>query len=88
MYDVDGFLIDNPINRYLLRSNDVFEFNKDGSLTLYIQHEAPDERTSNWLPAPQGDFSVLMRLYDTKPEFANGKWEIPPLNRVNNNKTK
>jgi hypothetical protein len=57
---------------------------KDGSLTLYIQAEAPGWGTpaSNWLPAPRGEFLVVMRLYWPKPEAVDGTWKAPPMKRI------
>jgi len=86
MYDgKTQLLIDNPINRYLLNSSmmDDFVFNKDGSLTLYVQKESPGkELESNWLPAPNGPFYGVMRLYGPKKEAIEGKWSNPKLQKV------
>jgi hypothetical protein len=55
----------------------------DGELTLYIQHESPGkEKESNWLPAPNGPFSVNIRLYLPEAEVLAGTWKLPPLERV------
>jgi hypothetical protein len=86
MYDgKTQLLIDNPLNRYLLNSPmmDDFVMNEDGSLTLYVQKESPGkELESNWLPAPDGTFYVVMRLYGPKKEALEGKWVNPPLVKV------
>jgi hypothetical protein len=83
MYDGKSqLLIDNPLNRYLLNSPmmDDFVMNEDGSLTLYIQKESPGkELKANWLPAPDGPFYAVMRLYGPKTEALEGKWVNPPL---------
>jgi hypothetical protein len=87
MYDgKTQLLIDNPLNRYLLNSPmmDDFVMNEDGSLTLYVQKESPGkDLESNWLPAPDGPFYVVMRLYGPKEEALNGDWVSPPLVKVN-----
>jgi hypothetical protein len=78
-------LVDNPINRYLLNSTmlDQFEFDADGGLTLYFQNESPGkDKESNWLPAPKGWFMSVIRLYWPKEEALNGKWTAPQLQRV------
>jgi hypothetical protein len=78
-------LVENPLNRYLLNSSmmDDFVFNKDGSLTLYVQKESPGkELESNWLPAPDGPFYAVMRLYGPKKEAIEGKWVNPALIKV------
>ncbi len=81
-----SLLVPNPIDRYLINSVMLpdLEREKDGSLTIYIQNAAPGWGTpaSNWLPAPKGEFLVVMRLYWPKPEAVNGTWKAPPLKRV------
>jgi hypothetical protein len=42
----------------------------------------PDRQT-NWLPAPEGDFYLILRLYAAKPEVLAGKWTPPPVRRIN-----
>ena len=83
MYDgKTQLLIDNPLSRYLLNSPmmEQFVLNEDGSLTLYVQKESPGKNLeSNWLPAPDGPFYAVMRLYGPKKEALEGKWVNPPL---------
>jgi hypothetical protein len=86
MYDgKTQLLINNSLNRYLLNSSMMkqFVFAEDGSLTLYIQKESPSKKLeSNWLPAPDGPFYAVMRLYGPKKEALEGKWVNPPLAKV------
>ena len=83
MYDgKTQLLVDNPLNRYLLNSPmmDRYALNDDGSLTLYIQHDSPGAaKESNWLPAPDGPFYLVMRLYGPEQAALAGKWQQPPL---------
>lgn len=83
MYELPAsLLVENPLNRYLLNSPmmDDFVFDEDGGLTLYFQNESPGkEKESNWLPAPEGPFSVVLRLYLPKPEVLSGEWKNPPM---------
>lgn len=87
MYDGKTQLfIHNPLDRYLLNSNmiDDFVFGDDGSLTLYIQKDSPGKKLeSNWLPAPDGPFYVVMRLYGPEDAALNGDWINPPLVKSN-----
>lgn len=87
MYELPAsLLVENPLNRYLLNSPmmDDFVFDEDGGLTLYFQNESPGkEKEPNWLPAPKGPFSVVMRLYLPKPETLSGEWVRPQM--VKNN---
>lgn len=80
-----SYLYPNPINRYLLNSPMLpqFERDADGGLTFYVQSESPGaDKEANWLPAPKGPFKIVMRLYGPKPEAVNGTWKLPPLQAV------
>jgi len=87
MYDGKSqLLIENPINRYLINSPMLpgMKKNKDGSLTIYIQKDAPGkEMESNWLPAPSDTIYMVMRLYWPKTEAPSilpageGTWSPP-----------
>jgi hypothetical protein len=37
---------------------------------------------ANWLPTPKGPFNLTMRLYASKSEAPTGKWNPPPLKRM------
>ncbi|MBL8583593.1 MAG: DUF1214 domain-containing protein, partial [Rhizobiaceae bacterium] len=62
------------------------KFNEDGSLDLLIQHESPGaDEESNWLPAPEGKFILMMRLYwpdESNPSILDGSWVLPPVTKV------
>jgi hypothetical protein len=87
LYKTDGFLVDNPLNRYMLGSRSKLAYGKDGSLTIAIQREKPaaaDTPDTNWLPGPaEGPFMIAMRLYLPKPEVSSGQWKPPAIERVN-----
>jgi hypothetical protein len=79
-----SLLVENPINRYLLNSPMLpqFQMDADGGLTLLIQKDAPAGKETNWLPAPKGPFSLIMRLYWPKPEALDGSWGPPAVSRL------
>ncbi|HET9240108.1 MAG TPA: DUF1254 domain-containing protein [Oligoflexus sp.] len=80
MYDVQGFPVPNPLNRYALGDRDPLKYNPDGSLDLYIQHENPGpDKESNWLPAPEGGMGVTMRLYAPRASVLDGSWNPPAI---------
>lgn len=84
LYAPDGFFAGNLINRYTIGDRDKLAFNQDGSLDVYIQHDRPDAgKESNWLPTPEGEFSLSMRLYWPKQEVTDGSWAPPAVSRVN-----
>jgi hypothetical protein len=77
-----SLLVDNPIDRYLLNSTMLPRFvrDADGGLTLRLQHDSPGAAfENNWLPAPAGPFSVIMRLYLPRREALQGSWVAPPI---------
>lgn len=86
MYELpSSLLIENPINRYLLNSPmlDRFKRDKDGGMTFYFQKSSPGkDKEPNWLPAPDGPFMVVLRLYWPKESALNGEWVNPPIHAV------
>ncbi|MBP1884481.1 DUF1254 domain-containing protein [Sinorhizobium mexicanum] len=86
MYDADYFFVDNPLNRYSISARQPLKANPDGSIDLLIQHESPGpDMESNWLPAPKGNFILMMRLYwpnESNPSIIDGSWTIPPVRKV------
>ncbi|MBD2770920.1 DUF1254 domain-containing protein [Iningainema tapete] len=83
LYDPDGFLVENSINRYSIgdRTPGV-QFNSDGSLSIYLQSDPPILGSSNWLPTQNGPFSLSLRAYLPKPELLNGTYQLPPVVNV------
>jgi hypothetical protein len=83
MYDgKTQLMVANPLERYLLNSTMVenFVFAEDGSLTFYLQKDSPGEDLeANWLPAPEGPFYAVMRLYGPEEPALSGDWSTPPL---------
>jgi len=83
MYDEEMYFVDNPIRRYAIGDRDKLQYNKDGSLDIYIQHASPGkDKESNWLPAPEGDFDLVLRAYWPMYEVLTGGWNPPAVKRV------
>ncbi|MBX3442389.1 MAG: DUF1254 domain-containing protein [Planctomyces sp.] len=84
LYNEHHFFHPNDLKRYSLGTkNKGLKANEDGSLTLYVQADPPDEgKRSNWLPAPKGDFSLYIRCYWPEAAITEGKWTPPAVNRV------
>jgi hypothetical protein len=87
MYDGKTQLfIHNPLDRYLLNSSmeEDFIYGDDGSLTFYIQKDPPGKALEpNWLPAPDGPFYAVMRLYGPEDAALKGEWVNPPMVKSN-----
>lgn len=83
LYDTDGYQVANPLNRFALSSWMPWKYNADGSLDLYFQNESPGTgKETNWLPAPKTPFNLTMRMYAPRSEALTGKWNPPPVTRV------
>jgi hypothetical protein len=81
MYDADGFMCPNPINRFTIGDRDKLLKNKDGSIDIYIQNDKPSS-TNNWLPAPEGPFNLLLRIYWPDEKVINGQWMPSGIKKV------
>jgi hypothetical protein len=84
LYNQHHFFHPNPLNRYSLGTKSQhLVTSEDGSLTLYAQADPPaDEVRANWLPAPEGDFTLYLRAYWPGPAIQNGTWTPPPITRT------
>jgi hypothetical protein len=83
LYDSNGFQVANSLNRFAVSSWMPFKYNPDGSLDLYFQNESPGtDKEANWLPAPKEPFNLTMRLYGPKSDALTGKWNPPPITKI------
>jgi hypothetical protein len=84
LYDPEGFQVANELNRFAVSSWMPFKYNADDSLDLYFQNESPGaDKETNWLPAPKEPFNLTMRLYAPKRKVLTGKWNPPPVTKMN-----
>jgi hypothetical protein len=75
-------LVANPLKRYLLNSTNLasYEYGADASLTLSISRDKPaTAKESNWLPAPDGPFYCILRVYLPGDPVLNGSWKQPQM---------
>lgn len=80
MYNQSGFFVENVLNRYNIKNYNKVSYNKDGSLTIYIQKENPGkDKEGNWLPAPNGQFYMILRLYGPSDNALSGKLDLPAV---------
>jgi hypothetical protein len=84
MYDERSLLVDNEIDRYVIRPDTSgLTLARDKSLTIRVQHTRPDGAPlGNWLPAPQGIFNVALRIYLPQPPVLERSWFPQALTRV------
>jgi hypothetical protein len=86
LYNTEHFFVPNPIKRYAVGTKSKhLERGSDGSLTIYIQSDAPGDPAKwvNWLPSPKNqDFSLLLRAYWPDPTITRGDWTPPAVEAV------
>ncbi len=85
MYDSEDFLYANTLNRYAIGNRTSgLVYGRNGSLTLHIQHAEPASAAAraNWLPAPDGAFHMILRLYQPTAAALDGSWKPPPVFRI------
>jgi hypothetical protein len=82
MTDVVGYMVRNPIDRYSVGSRSGLAPNADGSIDIYLQRTAPATNESNWLPAPAGNFKLMLRAYMPGRAILDGEYHMPPVKRV------
>jgi hypothetical protein len=82
MTDVVGYMVRNPIDRYSVGSRFGLVPNADGSTDIYIQRTAPAGHASNWLPAPSGNFKLMLRAYLPGRAVLDGAYHVPPVVEV------
>ena len=85
MYDSGYFFVPNPLNRYTLSERNQLKANADGSIELYLQKDSPGpDKEANWLPAPDGRFIPMFRLYwpkENPPSVLDGTWWPPVIRK-------
>lgn len=72
--------VENSIGRYAIGDRTAnLTYNADGSLDLYIQNEPPPGKEGNWLPAPAGEFVLMLQLYLPEPSVLTGEYVYPAV---------
>jgi len=84
LYNEHHFFSPNELKRYSLGTkNRNLQFDADGSLTIFVQINPPEEsKMANWLPAPEGIFSLYVRCYWPDEKILNDEWTPPPVLKV------
>lgn len=76
-------LTENPLRRYAIGNRTRgLKYGPDGSLDIVLSATRPPEGESNWLPIPATAFHVVARLYLPRPEALDGRYVLPPVERI------
>jgi len=72
MYNLKYNLVANRINRYSRGDRSGMKADKNGSITIYVQKDSPGaDKEANWLPAPEGQFFLILRTYLPADDIVN-----------------
>jgi len=84
LYNAQKFFFPNPLSQYSLGTkNKSLKYGADGSLTLYLGAKSPGkDKETNWLPAPNGNFSLILRNYWPEKSVIDGSWVPPAVVKV------
>ncbi|GAM68023.1 phosphatidylserine decarboxylase [Vibrio sp. JCM 19236] len=85
MYDADNlFMVENEIDRYSISTNrkEELKYAPDGTLPICIQHTKPADEQCNWLPAPEDDFYLHIRLYEPTAAVLNNEYQMPQVHKL------
>jgi len=79
LYNEHHFFHANELRRYSLGTkNRNLKRNADSSLTLHVGAKSPGpDREPNWLPSPNGHFSLYIRAYWGHERILDGSWKPP-----------
>lgn len=88
MYDREYFMMPKApngrtnIGTVSLDANEL-KFNEDGSLTITMSQEEPSDPVAkaNWLPAPEGQFALIVRAYVPSKPLLDGSYKLPNVER-------
>jgi len=84
LYNEHHLFNPNALNRYSLGTKSKsLQYNSDSSLTLYFGATSPGKgKETNWVPAPNGTFSLYIRAYWADKAILDGTWIPPQVEKV------
>jgi hypothetical protein len=82
LYGEDRYLAANPLQRFALGNRSTLQRDADGALSLHVSHSEPPGPRSNWLPAPDGPFYLILRLYHPQERVLKGQYRFPEMERI------
>ena len=84
LYNTRHSFVANPSKKYAV-GNKIkgFKRNSDGTIDIHIQRKSPGKaKEGNWLPAPEGDFYLILRAYAPRKAILEQTWSPPPVKTV------
>lgn len=79
----DKQIFENAKGKYGIgNKSKALKFNKDGSLTIYLQAEPPKGLETNWVPLPSENFELVFKVYAPGEMVYSGEWAPPAIEIV------
>ncbi len=79
------YLVNNPIRRHTIgdRTHGL-TIGDAGEVDIWIQRDPPSQsaQLTNWLPAPDGDFRLVLRAYEPGAALRDGRVRLPAVRRL------
>lgn len=77
-------LVPNALDKYVVASyTQGLETAPDGSVTIHVSADPPKRANlANWLPVPNGQFSLLFRVYGPQGSALDGTYVPPRIHRT------
>ncbi len=82
LYGEDRYLVANKLQRHSLGNRSDLQLGNDGALELMVSRDQPPGPEKNWLPAPDGHFYLILRLYHPQAQVLKGQYHFPDLERI------
>ena len=80
--DLVGYMVGNAAGRSSVDDRSDLARNADGSIDIYLRHDAPTGHERNWLPTPAGRFKLMLRAYLPGASILDGTYRVPPVERA------
>ncbi len=79
----DKQVFENPKGKYGIGNKSKgLKYNKDGSLTIYLQAEPPKGFETNWVPIPSENFELVFKVFAPGEMVYSGEWAPPAIEIV------
>jgi hypothetical protein len=80
VYGEDLYFVPNELDRFSISGETPgLVVAADGAITIALQPDDPDDPTVNWLPTPEGPFTLVMRCYLPQAPILEGTYRYPPV---------
>jgi hypothetical protein len=79
--DIVGYMVTNAMHRSSFNDRSPLAENADGSIDIYLQGVVPSGHEQNWLPAPAGNFKLMLRAYLPGSAILDGSYRVPKVVR-------